>query len=58
LDKDSDIVAYEIDTLIQNATNDGRDHLNDEEATHLMNMAEKLVLKYVRELQDLYIDKI
>ena len=50
LDKDSDIVAYEINSLIQNAANDGRDHLNDDEATHLMNMTEKLVLKYVREL--------
>ncbi|HUU48146.1 MAG TPA: hypothetical protein VMW55_05115 [Nitrosopumilaceae archaeon] len=56
LDKDSDIVAYEIETLIQNATNNGRNHLNDEEATHLINMTEKLVLKYVRELQDLYDD--
>ena len=56
MDKDSDIVSYEIDNLIQNAVDDGRNHLNDEEATHLMNMTEKLVLKYVRELQDLYDD--
>jgi hypothetical protein len=54
LEKDSDIVSYEIESLIQNAANDGRNHLNDEEATHLMNMTEKLVLKYVREIQDLY----
>lgn len=54
LDKDSDIVAYEIDSLIQNAANNGREYLNDEEVIHLMNMAEKLTLKYVRQLQDLY----
>lgn len=54
MEKDSDIVSYEIESLIQNAANDGRNHLNNEEATHLMHMTEKLVLKYVRELQDLY----
>ncbi|MDH3277660.1 MAG: hypothetical protein OEL77_06130 [Nitrosopumilus sp.] len=56
MDKDSDIVSNEIDMLIQNASENGRDHLNDEEATHLINMAEKLVLKYVRELENLYDD--
>jgi hypothetical protein len=54
--KDSEIIAYEIDTLIRNAADSGRDHLNDEEAQHIINMSERLVLKYVRELQDLYND--
>ncbi|MFQ5440716.1 MAG: hypothetical protein ACE5DL_04550 [Nitrosopumilaceae archaeon] len=56
MDKDSDIVAYEIDMLIQNAVDKGRSHLNDEEATHFINMTEKLVQKYVMELQNLYDD--
>jgi len=56
MEDDSDIISYEINTLIENAVYNGRNHLNDEEATHFINMTERLVIKYVRELQELYDD--
>jgi hypothetical protein len=46
-------LAYEINTVVQNAVDDGRNHLNDDEANHLIKISEKLVEEYVRELESL-----
>jgi len=45
-------LAYEISAVIKNAADDGRSHLNDDEANHLLKVSEKLVLEYLRELED------
>ena len=47
----SKTIAYEINTIVQNAVDDGRNHLNDDEANHLIKISEKLVEAYVRELE-------
>ena len=44
-------LAYEINAVIKNAADDGRSHLNDDEANHLLKISEKLVLEYLRELE-------
>jgi hypothetical protein len=49
----SKIIAYEINTVVQNAVDEGRNHLNDDEANHLIKISEKLVQEYVRELEKL-----
>jgi len=49
----SKTLAYEISTVVQNAADDGRNHLNDDEANHLIKISEKLVQEYVRELESL-----
>jgi hypothetical protein len=46
-------LAYEISSVVQNAVDDGRNHLNDDEANHLIRISEKLVQEYVRELENL-----
>jgi hypothetical protein len=46
-------LAYEINTVVQNAADDGRNHLNDDEVNYLIKISEKLVQKYVRELESL-----
>jgi hypothetical protein len=48
----SKTLAYEIDTVVQNAVDEGRNHLNDEEANHFIKISEKLVKEYVRELEN------
>ena len=48
----SKILAYEINAIIQNAADEGRKHLNDEEAAHLLKISEKLISEYVRELEN------
>jgi hypothetical protein len=49
----SKTLAYEISMVVQNAVDDGRNHLNDDEANHLIKISEKLVQEYVRELENL-----
>jgi hypothetical protein len=49
----SKTLAYEINTVVQNAADDGRDHLNDDEANHLIKISERLVKEYVKELEKL-----
>jgi hypothetical protein len=44
-------LANEISTVVQNAIDEGRDHLNDDEAHHLIKISEKLVQEYVKELE-------
>jgi hypothetical protein len=39
----SKTLAYEINTVVKNAVDDGRIHLNDDEANHLIKISEKLV---------------
>ena len=47
----SKTLAYEIDTVVQKAVDNGRSHLNDEEAKHLIKLSEKLVQEYMRALE-------
>jgi hypothetical protein len=49
----SKTLAYEINTVVQNAADEGRNHLNDDEANHLIKISEKLVQEYVKELENL-----
>ena len=44
-------LAYEISAVIKNAADDGRSHLNDDEANHILKISEKLVLEYIKELE-------
>jgi len=46
------VLAYEINAIIQNAADEGRNHLNDEEAIHLLKVSEKLISEYVKELEN------
>jgi len=48
----SKILVCEIRDVIQNAVDDGRSHLNDDEANHLLKISEKLVLEYLKELEN------
>jgi hypothetical protein len=48
----SKVLAYEINAIIQNAADEGREHLNDEEAIHLLRISEKLISEYVKELEN------
>jgi hypothetical protein len=47
----SKTLAYEFSTVVQNAVEDGRNHLSDEEANHLLKISERLVQEYVKELE-------
>jgi hypothetical protein len=48
----SKTLAYEIKSVVQSAIDDGRNHLNDDEASHLIKISEKLVNEYVKELEN------
>ena len=45
----SKTLAYEISSVVQNAVDDGRNHLNDDEANHILKISERLVQEYMRE---------
>jgi len=47
----SKVLACEINAIIKNAADEGRNHLNDEEAIHLLKISEKLISQYVKELE-------
>jgi hypothetical protein len=47
----SKVLAYEINAIIQNASDEGRSHLSDEEAIHLLKISEKLISEYMKELE-------
>ena len=47
----SKTLSYEISTVVQNAIDEGRNHLNDDEANHLIKISQKLVQDYVKELE-------
>ena len=47
----SETLSYEISTVVKTAINEGRSHLNDEEAIYLLRMSEKLVQEYVDKLE-------
>ncbi len=49
----SKTLVYEISSVVQNAVDDGRNHLNDDEANHLLKISEKLVQEYVKELENI-----
>jgi hypothetical protein len=53
LNIESKTLAYEIDTVVQKAVNGGRNHLNDDEANHLIKLSEKLVQEYIRAIEKL-----
>jgi len=46
-------ITREISNVIQNAIDDGRNHLNDDEANHLIKISQKLVQEYVNELENI-----
>jgi len=48
----SKTLSYEISTVVQNAIDEGRNHLNDDEANHLIKISQKLVQDYVKELEN------
>jgi hypothetical protein len=48
----SKTLAYEFSTVVQEALDDGRDHLSDDEANHLLRISERLVREYVKELEN------
>ena len=48
----SKTLAFEISDVVQNAINDGRNHLNDDEANHLIKISEKLIQEYVKKLEN------
>jgi len=48
----SKTLAIEINDVVQNAINDGRNHLNDDEANHLIKISEKLIQEYVKKLEN------
>ncbi|MBA4454915.1 MAG: hypothetical protein H2B05_08295 [Nitrosopumilaceae archaeon] len=52
MDIRSKTLAYEFSTVVQHAVDDGRTHLNDEEANHLLKISERLVREYVKELEN------
>lgn len=37
--------------MVQNAIDEGRNNLNDDEANHIINISKKLVQDYVNELE-------
>ena len=47
----SETLSYEISTVVKTAIQEGRSHLNDEEAIYLLRMSEKLVQEYVEKLE-------
>jgi len=49
----SKTLANEINSVVQNAIDDGRNHLNDDEANHILKISEKLVQEYVKELDNI-----
>ncbi len=49
----SKTLASEISNVVQNALDDGRNNLNDDEANHLIKISQKLVQDYVKELENL-----
>jgi len=50
--KGNKTLAYEINAVVQNAVDDGRNHLNDDEANQLIKISEMLVQEYVKELEN------
>jgi hypothetical protein len=48
----SKTLAYEFSTVVQNAIDEGRDNLSDDEANHLLKISERLVQEYVKELEN------
>ena len=50
---ESKTIEYEISSVVQNAVDDGRNHLNDDEANHLLKISEKLVQEYMKELDNI-----
>ncbi len=50
---ESKTLVYEISAVVQNAAEDGRNHLNDDEANHILKISEKLVEEYVRKLENI-----
>jgi len=44
--------VYEISTVVQNAVDDGRDYLNDDEANYLLKISQKVIQEYVKELEN------
>ena len=53
---ESKTIEGEINSIVQNAIDDGRTHLNDDEANYIIRISEKLVLEYVKELENLIDD--
>ena len=51
--RESKTLANEISTVVQTAVDSGRNHLNDDEANHLIKISEKLVQEYIKELEKL-----
>jgi hypothetical protein len=49
---ESKTLANEINAVVQNAIDEGRNHLNDDEANHLIKISEKLVQEYVKKLEN------
>jgi len=45
-------LAFEIKSVVQNAIDDGRNHLNDDESNHLIKISEKIVQEYIKELEN------
>ncbi len=39
--------------MVQSAAEDGRNHLNDDEANHILKISEKIVQEYVKELDNI-----
>ena len=48
----SKTLEYEIKSVVQNAIDDGRDRLNDDEAQHLIKLSGKLVEEYIKKLEE------
>jgi len=49
----SKTLVNEISTVVQNAVDDGRNHLNDDEANHILKISEKLIQEYVKKLENI-----
>ena len=49
----SKTLANEISSVVQNAADEGRNNLNDDEANHILKISEKLVQEYVKELDNI-----
>ena len=45
-------LAYEFNGIVQNALDEGRTSLNDNEANHLLKISERLLREYIRELEN------
>ena len=49
----SKTLSVEIGTVVQNAIDEGRSHLNDEEANYLLRISQKLVEDFVNRLENM-----